>query len=404
MHSPPGKLVQRVRSWPRRVVITVGVIVLVLAGIRIALPYVIRNQINTRLKNIPGYRGRVGDIRLSLWRGAYTLRGISIFKLNGNQEDPFFIARFIDFSLSWPDLFHGKFVSRIYVDHGELTFVKGPTPQTTQKATDQRWQSVVEDIFPIDIQHLEISHGLIRYIDDTHTPRVDLFVKNMEAVATGLRNRPGDTKQEFPARIQVEGDSLGGGHLDLLVQAEPLAAKPHFHLALKLTHVNLVALDDSLKSVANVEVNHGTFEMVAEMAGREGAFQGYVKPFFNNLDLKPRQDKKSVATRLWEKVVAGLAWLVKNRPRDQVATRIPFQGEFGDSQVGLWPTIRNLFRHGFVRAFNPVIEQSVNPDKVPPPSQIAPKKSSPAVRKKAEKNLEQENDAKASATESTGKK
>jgi hypothetical protein len=85
---------------------------------------------------------------------------------------------------------------------------------------------------------------------------------------------------------------------------------------------------------------------------------------------------------------------VKNKPRDQVATRIPFQGEFGDSQVGLWATVRNLFRHGFVRAFNPVVEGSVDPDKVPPPGKIAPKKADRTEQKQAEKKLERENDQK----------
>jgi hypothetical protein len=123
-----------------------------------------------------------------------------------------------------------------------------------------------------------------------------------------------------------------------------------------------------------------------------------VKPFFNDLDFKTREDKKgSIAAHLWEKIVSGLAWLVKNKPRDQVATRIPFQGEFGDSQVGLWATIRNLFRHGFVKAFNPVIEGSVNPDKVPPPSEIAPNKADRGTQKKAEKQLERANDAQSAA-------
>jgi hypothetical protein len=239
---------------------------------------------------------------------------------------------------------------------------------------------------------------LIRYVDDTRRPRVDLFVKNMEAVATGLQNRPNETQQEFPAKIQIQGDSLGGGRLTLLANAEPLAEKPHIHLSLKLMGVNLPDLNESLRSVANVDVGRGRFDLIVEMAGRDGAFQGYVKPFFTDLDFKNTADKhEGIAHRLWERLVSGVAWLVKNKSRDQVATRIPFQGEFGDSQVGLWATVRNIFRHGFVKAFNPVVEGSVNPDKVPPPEEISPKKAPKAEQKKAEKQLEQNNDAKAAA-------
>ena len=57
---------------------------------------------------------------------------------------------------------------------------------------------------------------------------------------------------------------------------------------------------------------------------------------------------------------------MKNKARDQVGTRIPFQGRFGDSQVGLLTTIQNLFRHGFIRAFNPTVEGSLRAENVLP--------------------------------------
>ncbi|WP_158277302.1 DUF748 domain-containing protein [Opitutus sp. ER46] len=365
MKNPPARIIRRVRAWPRRVLVGIAVALAVLVAARVALPSVIRHQINARLAAIPGYRGQVEEIDLSLWRGAYALRGVSVFKRNGEQETPFFLARTIDFSVAWRELLHGKVVSDIVIERGELTFVQGPSPESSQKEVDRRWQEVVQDIFPFDIQHLEIDHGSIRYSDTTKTPHVDLFVTDMRATATGLRNRREDTKQEYPASIDLEGNSIGGGRLTLFAQVEPLAAKPHFHLSLKLSRVALPALNESLKAVANVEVGRGEFELVLEMGARDGAFEGYVKPFFNHLDFTSVEDKrKNLGERLWEKLVAGLAWLVKNKPRDQVATRVPFRGEFGDSQVGLWATVRNLFRHGFVQAFNPVVEGSVDPDKV----------------------------------------
>ena len=140
--------------------------------------------------------------------------------------------------------------------------------------------------------------------------------------------------------------------------------------------MNLPDLNESLKAYANVDVSRGTFQLAAEMAGKDGGFQGYVKPFFEDLDFNNIEDKnKGVFTRVWENIVQGLAWLVKNKARDQVATRIPFQGRFGDPQVGLWATVSNLFRHGFIRAFNPTIEGSVHAENVLPGGQSADGKS-----------------------------
>ena len=363
-----NQLIRRVRSWPRRVVITVVVIAAVLLVVRLALPLVVRRMMNSRLERIPGYTGHVDQVGLHLWRGAYTLHGFRISRQNGLVTEPFFLARGIDISLAWRELVHGRFVSDIRVDQGQLHFVKGASEEASQTDLDRRWQDVIQDIFPIDITHLEITDGLLRYLNHASKPEVDLFVTHMRATATGLRNRPDESGAgEFPARITVTGESLGGGTVDLLLVAEPLAAQPHFHLSLKLDNVNLPALNESLRAYANVDVGRGTFRLVGEMAGKDGGFQGYVKPFFENLDFKNIEDRqKGFAALVWERMVATFAWVVKDKSRDQLATRIPFEGKFGDAKVGLLATIANIFRHGFIHAFNPTVDNSVHADQILP--------------------------------------
>ncbi len=376
MDIPNPRIIHRVRAWPRRVVITVAVIAFVLLGARIALPHVVKKQVNDRLQSIPGYTGHVEDIGIALVRGAYKLEGVEIFKVTGQVREPFVMAAVIDFSIAWRDLFRGKVVSDIYVEQGRLTFVAGPTEEESQKDIDRRWQEVIEDLFPLEITHFELRDGVVRYQDTTKSPQVDVFIKNMRVVATGLQNRREEKGTEFPADITVEGETLGGGKVTLAISAEPLAEQPHFHLSAKVDGVNLPDLNESLKAYANVDVSRGTFQLAAEMAGKDGGFQGYVKPFFEDLDFNNIEDKnKGVFTRVWENIVQGLAWLVKNKARDQVATRIPFQGRFGDPQVGLWATVSNLFRHGFIRAFNPTIEGSVHAENVLPGGQSADGKS-----------------------------
>jgi len=368
-----SKLLQRVRSWPQRVVITITLIAVILLGARIAMPYVVKRMVNDRLQRIPGYTGYVNDIGIHLWRGAYSLHGFGILRLNGNVREPFFLAKDIDFSLAWRELWHRKIVSEIYIEKGQLNFVKGSNAAESQTDLDRRWQDVIKDIFPIDITHLEITDGLLRYVDTTRQPNVNLFVTHMRVTATGLCNRPGERHSgEFPAEITLEGESLGAGKLNLVLVAEPLAAEPHFHVDLKLDNVNLPALNESLRAYAHVDVGRGTFRLVGEMAGRDGGFQGYVKPFFEGLDFHNLEDKdKDIGSQIWKHIVAGAAWLVKDKARDQVATRIPFEGKFGDAKVGLFTTVTNLFRHGFIRAFNPTVEGSVHADNVLPTGKSA---------------------------------
>jgi len=366
-------LLHRVRSWPRRVVITIAVAVGLLLAVRAALPFVVARMINDRLARIPGYTGQVNDIDIHLWRGAYSLHGVGIHRQDGRVKEPFFLARDIDISLAWRELWRRKIVGDVVVDRGQLNFVKGATAEESQTDLDRRWQDAIQDIIPIDITHLEITDGLLRYVNTARQPEVNVFVTHMRAVATGLRNRQDEAPgEEFPAKIIVEGDSLGAGRLKLILDLEPLAAQPHFHLSVKLDDVNLPALNESLRAYANVDVGRGTFRLAGEMAGRDGGFQGYVKPFFEDLDFRNLEDRdKGVGAWIWERLVAAFAWTVKDKSRDQVGTRIPFEGKFGDTNVGLLATLANLFRHGFIRAFNPTIEGSVRAGNVLPDGKSA---------------------------------
>lgn len=374
MPARTSKIVHAARAWPRRVSLTIACIVVVLIGARIALPYVVKHLVNGRLAKIPNYTGHVDDVRIHLWRGAYSFRGFFINRQDGQIQEPFFRAKGIDVSLAWRELWHRKIVSDIVMDEGQLTFVQGANPEATQTDLDRRWQEVIQDIFPIDITHLEITDGLLRYINNAKEPKADLFVTHMRLTAVGLRNRSDETPagEELPAKIMIDGESLGGGTLNLVLDAEPLADEPHFHLSLKLDGVDLPALNESLMAYANVDVGAGTFQLVGEMAGKDGGFQGYVKPFFENLDFKNLADKdKGFAAQIWEKLVASMAFLVKDKSRDQLATRIPFEGKFGDAKVGMFATIMNLFRHGFIKAFNPIVEDSVKTENVLPDGKSA---------------------------------
>ena len=80
-------LLRRVRSWPRRIVVTVAVIAVLLLAGRMALPVVVKRMVNDRLQRIPGYTGYVNEVDIALWRGAYRLHGFGILRQNGTVRE-----------------------------------------------------------------------------------------------------------------------------------------------------------------------------------------------------------------------------------------------------------------------------------------------------------------------------
>ena len=361
MNTDDSPHFERAARWFRRSWHIVLVVVLVLLAVRLVLPRALNSLINQRLEKIPEYAGRVEDIDLSVWRGAYQLEGVEIVKTNGERREPFFKATKIDFSLAWRDLFRGRFVGDFVLEDAELIVVNAPTEEGSQtEVVDKRWQDAIEDIFPIEMTRLEVMDSVIRFIDTDADPKVDISLKGLEVVATGLRNRPSDKRGPLPADVELRAKTIGHGDLRIFGGLDVLAEQPRFKLNLELVNVDLPALNDFLLAYGNVDVARGNFQLYLEVAAAEGRYEGYIKPFFDDLDFKDVEDKtKPAAQRLWEKMVGGLSALLKNKSRDQVATRIPFSGEFGETDVGVLATIGNLIRHGFGRALSERLEGEI---------------------------------------------
>jgi uncharacterized protein YhdP len=365
--APRGAPPPAGKSFWRRGLIVGLVVVGLGVGVRVILPSVLRSQINDRLSRIEGYDGHVDHVHVALWRGAYALRDVRIVRKNGSQTEPFFSAANIDFSLAWRRLFHGQIVADIRIEEARINFLKTATPETSQLEVDSSWQQVVKDIFPIDITKLEIVNGRIHYLDRTADPVVDVFVENLQFVGFGLRNRPAKTAEEFPAHLKLTGNSIGGGQLSVWADADILADQPHFEVHGQIEKVSLPALNPFLKAYGGVQVESGEFKFYAEMAARDGRFQGYVKPFFVHMKFTDlTAPHQSLPERLWEAVASGLVKLFKNKPQDQLATRIPFSGEFGHTNVDTWKTFTSMLHNGFIHALPATLEHSAKASAVPP--------------------------------------
>src|SRR3954469_8779048 len=84
----------------------------------------VRDYVNRKLSEIPGYRGHVAAVTLHLWRGAYQVHHVDIKKTDGDVPVPFFTAPLVDLSVEWAALFNGALVGEIYFNQPELNFVK----------------------------------------------------------------------------------------------------------------------------------------------------------------------------------------------------------------------------------------------------------------------------------------
>jgi hypothetical protein len=345
----------------------IAVIIVILIGVRLALPHFVRHYVNAQLQKSSAYAGSVGRIEISLYRGAYEIRDIHIFKRNGTVREPFFSAPYMDLSIEWAALFHHRIVARIYMQQPHVNFVNGPTADQKQTGQNTSWTQILQSLTPFSLNELEIYDGEIHYKDDYSDPKVDLYISRLGASATNLSNAQQQPLQ-LPAGIRAHGNTIGGGTLDFHLQFNPMAPAPVYQLQTSLTNVNLPALNSFLRAYGKFDVARGDFAMFTSVAATNNAYQGYIKVFFDNLDVfewqKEKREHKSVLKIFWDAVVGTVSTIVRNMPKDQLAVKVPISGVYTNTTVDLTSTLGSLLRNAFIRALIPKYDQKVTTSEV----------------------------------------
>jgi hypothetical protein len=250
-----------------------GALVAALVGLRLAVPTLIQRYVNRTLDRIPEYDGRIGDVDLHLWRGAYSIEDVSLVKTTGKVPVPLFAARNVDFSMEWKALWHGKLVGEIVLEEPQINFVSGPSDAQTQAGVDASWIERVKELFPVKLNRVEVHHGTIHYRDFHSSPKVDMLMKQVEGVATNLTNHP-MPDELLPAYIFATGVPPGHGTFQVESRMDPLAAQPTFKINAEMKDVALPSLNDFLRAYGSIDAEAGTISIYTEIAAADGRSRG----------------------------------------------------------------------------------------------------------------------------------
>jgi len=338
----------------------VGIVLVLLVAFRVALPYVVTRYVNKVLNDLEGYRGTVEDIDIHLYRGAYQIDSLKIYKLNGNREIPFVDVPLTDLSIEWEAIFHGAFVGEITFHRPVLNFIGEKKDSEKPQGAEQKeqtgkgvdWTEPIRKLMPIEINRLSVNDGTIAFYDLSTDPPVDLFLNYLQLEALNLSNAT-DNPEDLPSRVYLQALSIGNGQLNLAMKINVLRKVPDLDMDMRFENVNMQALNDFFKAYASVDVAEGTFNLYSEVAVAEGKITGYVKPLFNGLRVAEWQADHDKSTELvWESIVGFLTEIFENQKKNQFATRVPLEGLISDVNTPYWPVLWGVFSNAFVEAFD----------------------------------------------------
>jgi hypothetical protein len=205
------------------------------------------------------------------------------------------------------------------------------------------------------IDRLRITKGTFGYVNKATNPPYRVFLTDSDVILTNLSNQ----KTEGVATAKVQGKFMGSGSTIVDGKFHAERSGPAFELSIRITDVSMPTMNDVFRAYGNFDVAAGEFSFFSEMAVHDAVITGYVKPLFRDITVyDSEKDKdKSFSHRLYERMVGGVAKILKNRSREEVATKADISGRLDNPNVKPMEVIVRLIQNAFFKAILPGLEK-----------------------------------------------
>lgn len=336
-------------------------LIIILGVVRLFLPSIVRNYVNRTLNRGPLYTGTIGQVGIHLWRGSYSISEVRLNKTTGDVPVPFFSAKRIDFAIQWDALFHRKIVGRMVMDQPEINFVDAPTQDNSQSGVGDPWLEMIRALFPFKINSAQIQEGSVHFRAYQSVKPMDVYLSHVNGSIDNLSNVR-DESNPLLATVEANGTAMDQAKFNFKMTLDPFSYRPTFHLALRLLGLDVTKINDLALAYGKFDFKRGWFDLVLEADSKEGRMTGYVKPLFRDLKVfSISQDVKedNPLQFFWQALVGFTTNILKNRPRDQFGTLIPFSADAtSTTSADILATIGNILRNAFIRAYLPRLENT----------------------------------------------
>ncbi len=225
--------------------------------------------------------------------------------------------------------------------------------QVTKAATEM--SNAPTAIIKVDLVKIK---GTLGYLNQTADPNIRIYADHIDATVKNFSNQLTDGSSAF----QLHGRFLGSGDTQITGTIRPESKSPDLSMKIAIENTDLRAMSDIFQAYGKFDIKKGEFSFFSEISIKNFEVQGYVKPIFKNMEVTDMRnaDEKSIFHKLYVGTVKVVTELLKNRPRQQVATETDISGPVGDPHTSILQIIANLIRNAFFQAILPGFEKEVN--------------------------------------------
>lgn len=347
--------------WPLVAIVTLVVLLIV---VHIALPFIVRDYLNDKLRDMGAYSGHVEDVDIALWRGAYVINGLKVTKVDGKVPVPLLELPRTDIAVSWHSLWYDHaVVARIAFLRPALNFVDGgENKQASQTGAGTDWRAQLEKLLPITLNEVRVDDGKVTFNNFTSKPPVKLEATQLNASLYNLTNVE-DAQGKRDARFDGKAVLFGQAPVDARATFDPFSNFEDFEFRLRVTDIELKRVNDFASAYGKFDFNAGHGDVVIEAKADKARLSGYIKPLLRDVDVFNWQQDvdnkdKGFFRSVWEALVGGTETVLKNQQKNQFATRVELSGNVHRQDISPLQAFWEILRNGFVQAFSARYEQA----------------------------------------------
>lgn len=211
----------------------------------------------------------------------------------------------------------------------------------------------------VRIDRGEITNSEFGFVNEAAKPPYRVFLSNGALRFENISNH----LSEGSGTVTLTGKFMGTGDTVISGTFRPETKSPDFDLNIRIKKTQMRAMNELLRAYGNFDVTAGLFSLYSELRVKNSRVEGYMKPLFRDMKVyDARQDKeKNLFHKLYEGLVGGVAKLLENQPREEVATKTEISGALENPQTNTWQTVVNLVKNAFFKALLPGFEKELRP-------------------------------------------
>jgi hypothetical protein len=355
-------------EWIIITAISLGVLVI---GLLIALPSIIKAQINKALQTQPEYSGKVSRVQVRLIQGKITIHELIFHKpqsvdnnLRIDLQAPHIMCTF-----RWRQLLSRRLDLTLIVENPliGITSLSSTKPERdTNKAVTLSLKEPLSSMMPFTVD-AKIYNGTVKFVK-SGDPDFVTEITGLEVSVDQFNNQ----KATQPCSINITG-ILYEGKAVINSMLYPMASALQLNADLEIRSINLVLLNDLFRKFAKIDLNKGTLDVDSQISINDNMFKGHITPILKDLDFIGAEDRNdNIFRRIWERIVAAGVQLLQNNREDQLASRIPIEGRLDDPKINIPAMIGEILKNAFFKPLRPSLENVID---VPGFMNVARKKS-----------------------------